>query len=216
LEAAQTLKLVVSSGAIDGRRMTAINIMTRKPPEERAPPETSTVEASSSEVLRDFSPCVPNGLEEIQETSGLFLHNYRRWIAHKESAALERQMAETASYRLAPVVEAAIDFNGHESFDFGGIGLSFIHAAFTELLECRSLLQHSYAFAFFRYPIQYHIRRDRLAKSKEREKLAFEQRQSELEMLTEQASDIVARIHLRATQMQIMFVTKAHFRNDVN
>lgn len=182
-----------------------------KPPEERAPPETSTVEASSSEDYGTSLHASRTAWKKSKDM-GLFLHNYRRWIAHKESAALERQMAETVCTRLAPVVEAAIDFNGHESFDFGGIGLSFIHAAFTELLECRSLLQHSYAFAFFRYPIQYHIRRDRLAKSKEREKLAFEQRQSELEMLTEQASDIVARRHLRATQMQIMFVTKSAFQ----
>ena len=139
---------------------------------------------------------------------GLFLHNYRRWTGHAESSALERRMADTVCVRLAPVVEAAIDFNGQLDFDFRGEGLSFIHAAFTELLECRSLLQHSYAFAFFRYPITFHIRRDRLSKSKEREKAGFELLQSELEMLTEQLSDIVARKHLRATQMQIMFLTK--------
>lgn len=182
-----------------------------KPPEERAPSESSTPDAISSEDYGTSLHASRTAWKKSKDM-GLFLHNYRRWIAHKESAALERQMADTVCTRLAPVVEAAIDFNGHDSFDFGGIGLSFIHAAFTELLECRSLLQHSYAFAFFRYPIQYHIRRDRIAKSKEREKLAFEQRQSELEMLTEQASDIVARRHLRATQMQIMFVTKSAFQ----
>jgi IBR domain, a half RING-finger domain/Ariadne domain len=179
--------------------------------EERRPPETGTADASSSEEYGTSLHSSRTAWKKAKDM-GLFLHNYRRWIAHKESAELERQMAETVCTRLAPVVEAAIDFNGHESFDFGGIGLSFIHAAFTELLECRSLLQHSYAFAFFRYPIQYHMPRDRLAKSKEREKLAFEQRQSELEMLTEQTSDIVARKHLRATQMQIMFVTKSAFQ----
>ncbi|KAI2500350.1 hypothetical protein MHU86_14093 [Fragilaria crotonensis] len=126
---------------------------------------------------------------------------------HAESAALERQMADTVCMRLAPVVEAAIDFNGQHDFDFRGKGLSFIHDAFIELLECRSLLQHSYAFAFFDIQL-HHIRRDRFTKSKEREKLGFERLQSELEMLTEQLSDIVARKHLRATQTQIMFLTK--------
>lgn len=86
-------------------------------------------------------------------------------------------------------------------------GLSFVHAAFTELLECRSFLQHSYAFAFFRYPTLYYIRRNRVVKLRQREKATFEQFQSELEMMTEQMSDIVARTHLRATQTQIMFLT---------
>jgi len=140
---------------------------------------------------------------------GLFLHHYRRWTAHRESATLERQMADTACARLDPVVEAAIEFNGHEHFNFGGKGLSFIHAAFTELLECRSLLQHSYAFSFFRYPILYHLRKNRAIKNRDREKMAFEQLQSELETLAEQMSDIVARKHIRATQMQIMFMTNS-------
>lgn len=87
--------------------------------------------------------------------------------------------------------------------------MSFIHAAFTELLECRSLLQHSYAFAFFRYPASESRRyRSRAAKNKEREKLSFEHLQSELEMMTEQMSDIAARKHIRATQMQVIFLTK--------
>jgi hypothetical protein len=87
------------------------------------------------------------------------------------------------------------------------LGLSFVHAAFTELLECRSFLQHSYAFAFFRYPALYYIRRNRVVKMRQREMSTFGQFQSELEMITEQMSDIVARTHLRATQTQIMFLT---------
>ena len=68
---------------------------------------------------------------------------------HVESSVLERRMADTVCVRLAPVAEAAFDFNGQLNFDFRGEGLLFIHTAFTELLECRSLLQHSNAFAFF-------------------------------------------------------------------
>jgi len=117
-------------------------------------------------------------------------------------------MSQTVAERLVPVVEAAIEYNGSEKFDFGGKGLSFIHAAFTELLECRSLLQHSYAFAFFRYPAFEDVRRSRSrAARREQEKQSFEHKQSQLEMMTEQMSDIVARKHIRATQMQVMFLT---------
>jgi hypothetical protein len=51
-----------------------------------------------------------------------FLHHYTRWEAHSDSASLERNMGETACARLAPVVEAAIDFNGFDDFNFGGKG----------------------------------------------------------------------------------------------
>lgn len=61
-------------------------------------------------------------------------------------------MKDRVCTRLAPVVEAAMAFDGSPVFNFGGQGLSFIHSAFTELLECRAVLQHSYAFSFFRYP----------------------------------------------------------------
>jgi len=140
-------------------------------------------------------------------TMARFLHHYRRWIAHSESAALERHMADTACSRLAPVIEAAIEFSGFSDFNFGGKGLAFVHSAFAELLQCRSLLQHSYAFAFTRYPSASTFRNNREYKAREREKGTFEQLQSELETLSEQLSDIVARSHLRATQSQIMFLT---------
>lgn len=133
-----------------------------------------------------------------------FVHHYTRWEAHSESAQLETQMADTVVSRLAPVVQAAMDLDGSPSFNFGGQGLSFVHAAFTELLECRSVLQHSYAFSYFRYPSLYS---GLMVSGRRREKVTFERLQSELEMLTEQMSDIVARRHLRATQVQITFLT---------
>lgn len=136
-----------------------------------------------------------------------FLHHYARWNAHAESAALERNMGETVCTRLAPVVREAIAFNGDEHV-FGGKGLSFIHAAFLELLECRSMLRHSYAFSFFRYKST-SIDKYKLLKRHISEKLAFEQFQSELELMTEQISDVVARLHIRATQTQITFLTAA-------
>jgi hypothetical protein len=86
-------------------------------------------------------------------------------------------------------------------------GLSFVHSAFTELLECRSVLKQSYAFSFFRYPALYQFRRYGQLSNRRREKLDFERFQSELEMMTEQMSDIVARAYLRATQVQIIFLT---------
>lgn len=70
------------------------------------------------------------------------------------------------------------------------------------------MLEFTYPFAFYRYakisPIVYRIK-----SSREIEKINFESLQSELEMLTEQMSDIVARKHLRATMTQIMFLTSA-------
>lgn len=136
-----------------------------------------------------------------------FVHHYTRWEAHGESAALEQNMADSVCTRLEPVVKAAAEFDGSPEFNFGDKGLSFVHAAFTELLECRSMLKHSYAFSYFRYPSVYQFRRFGQLNSRRREKVTFERLQSELEMLTEQMSDIVARAHLRATQVQITFLT---------
>ena len=140
-----------------------------------------------------------------------FLHHYSKYSAHEESSILERKMGDSVCTRLAPVVEAAIDFDGSPLFNFGGNGLSFVHNAFLELLECRSILRHSYAFSYFRYPpsssnelppaVGY------LHNSKRKEKARFERTQSELEMLTEQMSDIVGRSHIRATQVQVAYLT---------
>jgi len=137
---------------------------------------------------------------------GRFLHHYQRWHAHAESAALERQMADTVCNRLAPVVREVIGFSGSK-YVFGGKGLSFIHAAFTELLECRSLLQHSYAFSFLRYKPTSTLVYSRLTRQQYSEKTTFEQTQSSLELMVEQISDVVARSHIRATQTQIAFLT---------
>lgn len=139
-----------------------------------------------------------------------FLHHYRRWNAHIESAALERNMRDTVCERLAPVVKAAAKFTEtlHGEFNFGERGLSFVHAAFTELLECRSALQHSYAFSYIRFKIKT-ASRDKLPSALRSEKHAVERCQAELERMTEQLSDVVARSHLRATQTQILFLTAA-------
>jgi ankyrin repeat/IBR domain-containing protein 1 len=53
-----------------------------------------------------------------------FLHHYTRWEAHGESATLERKMGDAVCTRLAPVVDAAIDFDGSPTFNFGGKGES--------------------------------------------------------------------------------------------
>ena len=84
-----------------------------------------------------------------------------------------------------------------------------MHAAFTELLECRNFLRHRYTFAYFRYPTSSSAISRIIRSSKDREHLLFEAEQSELKMLTEQMSDIVARSHLRSTQGQIIFLTHA-------
>lgn len=144
-----------------------------------------------------------------------FIHHYQRWSAHRNSAALEKHMLDEVAFRLAPVIDEMLSFTGSETL-FGGKGLSFIHAAFMELLESRSMLQHSYAFSYLRYKTEH--RRGRMGMSgwKRREKSGFERAQSELELLTEQISDVVARKHIRATQEQIIYLTKAtaQKRND--
>mmetsp|Transcript_35230 Transcript_35230/g.85386 ORF Transcript_35230/g.85386 Transcript_35230/m.85386 type:complete len:1203 (+) Transcript_35230:195-3803(+) len=136
-----------------------------------------------------------------------FLHHYTRYEAHGQSARLERHMAQNATKRLAPVVTAAIAFDGSPAFNFSGKGLSFIHSAFTELLECRSTLKYSYALSFFRYPTFFHFRRIDELNNIRREKIMFEKCQSELEIITEQMSDVLARSHIRASQVQISFLT---------
>ena len=141
-----------------------------------------------------------------------FLHHYSRWEAHKDSNILEQKMADSVCTRLAPVVEAAIDFDGSPTFNFGGKGISFIHNAFFELAECRLTLRHSYAFSFYRYPSKSFTKPSSSPPmsylgNKRKEKFRFERLQSELEILTEQMSDIVARSHLRASQIQITYLT---------
>lgn len=120
-------------------------------------------------------------------------------------------MKDTVCERFAPVVRAAAQFvetcNGE--FNFGGQGLSFIHAAFTELLECRFTLQHSYACSYIRFKSNSGTTREQLSRSLRSEKHAVERSQAELETMTEQLSDVVARSHLRATQAQILFLTAA-------
>jgi hypothetical protein len=138
-----------------------------------------------------------------------FLHHFRRWSSHMHSARLERKMKDTVCERLAPVAREAFEYSGDDTF--GGYGLSFVHAAFTELLECRSMLQHANALSYYRY--QLHDNMVRTSNSSRRkllaEKVVFEESQSDLEMVVEQISDVVARSHLRATLTQIRFLTAA-------
>lgn len=127
-----------------------------------------------------------------QKEMARFLHHYQRWSAHAESAALESKMSESAPRRLAPVVEAAMELDGSPDFSFDDEGLSFVYDAFTELLECRTMLQNSYAHSYFRYDLST-VKRSRALKRRMTEKAAFEQSQAELEMLAEQLSNVVAR-----------------------
>lgn len=114
-------------------------------------------------------------------------------------------MADSCVERLKPIVHAAIEFSEDSAFNFGGRGLSFVFDAFTELRECRSVLQHSYAFSYFRYDQESNgSRRQRCRIS---ESMSFEKLQADLETITEQMSDLVARAHMRATQYQILYLT---------
>ncbi len=195
---------------------------TPPPPEDRSPVPLAFELLNGDEDQARYGTAVHSARVAWKKSKEMsrFLHHFSRWSAHSESLALERNMEESVCTRMAPVVEAAFEQN----FNFRGkgkvgahcselqqesltspSGLSFVFSAFTELLECRSQLQHSYAFAFYRYPPNF--RRTRLSLSRGREKVSFEKLQSELEMMTEQLSDIVARSHLRATQAQITGLT---------
>lgn len=140
---------------------------------------------------------------QASATMAHFLHYFNRYTAHLESSDLERNMADNVCTRLAPVIEASllsIETDVMPLWD----GLYFIHAAFVELLECRSVLKNSYIFAFYRY-----LRSNSMTFTVRlrKEKIRFEALQSELEMITEHLSDIVGRKHLRATRKQIQFLT---------
>lgn len=198
-----------------------------------APPAATSGEDGADEANNQgYGTAIHSSRDQYRKRQEMnrFIHHFTRYAAHGDSARLEGRMAENASIRLAPVVDAAIEFDGSPAFNFGGKGtkfsvsvlqslvysthlhfvlpgLSFIHSAFTELLECRSTLKYSYAFSFFRYPTFFHFRKMDELKRIRKEKHMFEKFQSELEMITEQMSDILARSHIRASQVQISFVT---------
>lgn len=182
------------------------------------PPDPDDIQVPTNEDLSD-----PNRMQVIYGTAmhesrvafkkskevGRFIHHYHRWSAHSQSRKLEYTMSESACKRLEPVIEAAEEIAGDPSFNFGGKGLSFLYAAFCELDECRSVLLHSYPFAYYRFA-DIDLRRHRYSKQCRclaREKKQFEKLQSELELITENMSDIVARKHLRANESQIRFMT---------
>ena len=181
------------------------------------PPNPDEIVVPTNEDLSD-----PNRMRAIYGTAmhetrvaqkkakeiGRFIHHYHRWSAHSSSRKLESTMGSSLCKRIKPVLEAAKNFTGDPSFDFLGKGLSFLHAAFTELDECRSVLLHSYPYAYYRYAsLERRNLRTRIERSLWKEKKQFEQIQSELEMLVEHMSDIVAREHLRANESQIQYLT---------
>lgn len=91
------------------------------PPEERNR-DITAVEASPNDNHYGTALHSSQMAWKKSKEMGRFLHHYRRWTAHRESAELERNMAQSVSQRMVPVVEAAIEYNGSEEFDFGGKG----------------------------------------------------------------------------------------------
>eukprot|EP00977_Amphora_coffeiformis_P007361 scaffold1595_cov171-Amphora_coffeaeformis.AAC.2 len=140
---------------------------------------------------------------------GRFIHHYHRWSAHSQSRKLESDLSEKVCERLEPVMRAAKEFTEDPTFNFDGMGLSFLYAAFTELDECRSILLQSYPYAYYRFaPLDLRqLGYRQKFRYLHREKKQFEKLQSQLELLTENLSDIVARTHLRANVSQIQFLT---------
>ena len=180
-------------------------------PEHEVYDKETIIDANTRARLLAEEETDPSAMEETYGTSrhesrvtkkrssetSRFLHHYERWCGHSNSSLLEHNMRLHLCERLAPVVRKAIEYGGGIHI-FGGKGISFVHAAFSELLECRSMLQHSYVFAFINYK----------TRQQSNEKKVYERIQSELELLTEQISDVVARAHIRASETQIVFLTK--------
>lgn len=142
---------------------------------------------------------------------GRFIHHFHRWSAHSVSRKLESSMGESVCKRMEPVINAAKEYTRDTSFNFGGKGLWFLYAAFSELDECRSVLLHSYPYAYYRYG-SLDLRRHGYRQYRHllREKKQFEKLQSELELITENMSDIVARKHLRANESQVRITASQH------
>jgi hypothetical protein len=131
-----------------------------------------------------------------------FIFYYGRWTAQQESSLLEAKIASTLDVRLQKMLAIALKESEYISLDVPTEVCAFVHDAFDELRECRSVLQHSYAYAFFRFAPQSDTSRDI-------EKLMFEHWQSELETIVEQLSNAVARSHLRASRAQIVQLSQA-------
>jgi hypothetical protein len=131
-----------------------------------------------------------------------FIFYYGRWTAQQESSLLEAKIASTLDVRLQKMLAIALKESEYISLDVPSEVCAFVHDAFDELRECRSVLQHSYAYAFFRFAPQSDSSRDI-------EKLMFEHWQSELETIVEQLSNAVARSHLRASRAQIVQLSQA-------
>lgn len=130
-----------------------------------------------------------------------FIFYYGRWTAQQDSSMLEAKIASTLDVRLRKMVAIALKESEYISLDVPTEVCAFVYDAFDELRECRSVLQHSYAYAFFRFAP--------LDTSRDIEKLMFEHWQSELETVVEQLSNAVARSHLRASRAQIMQLSQA-------
>jgi hypothetical protein len=88
--------------------------------------EIDPLEGNDPDVANDqgYGTSIYSSREQWKERQEMarFLHHYTRWEAHGDSAALERKMGDSVCARLAPVVEAATEFDGNPNFNFGGKG----------------------------------------------------------------------------------------------
>ena len=97
---------------------------TAPPPEERL--MLSAAEASASD--NHYGTALHSTRVAMKQSKEMdrFLHHFQRWNAHSDSAALEQNTASGAAARMIPVVNAAIDFHGDDTFNFGGKGESLL------------------------------------------------------------------------------------------
>jgi len=159
----------------------------------------------SSPLVDRTANSVAQATLRASQAMSRFIHHYSRYNAHKESYDLEQNMADHVCERLKPVIAASAELL-NSGIDVNWKGLSFIHNGFMELRECRSILMHSYIYAFFRFEVK---DPSAISARSKKEVMTFESLQSDLEMITEHLSDIVGRTHIRATHTQISFLTNA-------
>ncbi|XP_031559595.1 ankyrin repeat and IBR domain-containing protein 1-like [Actinia tenebrosa] len=124
-----------------------------------------------------------------------FLHYYSRFKNHENSFKLEEPLLGAAKEKMTALAMSALE--NDTSLD--GVDTSFVEDAVRELLKARRVLKASYAYGYF------------LDGSKEK-KTIFEFMQTEVEEVTENLSQMVARPYLRTPRSKIIQTT-AFLRN---
>ncbi|XP_063695065.1 ankyrin repeat and IBR domain-containing protein 1-like isoform X8 [Bolinopsis microptera] len=125
-------------------------------------------------------------IEEHRKASKFqrFMHYYTRYHNHEMSHRLEEPLLSTAKMKMIAMAAVA-------EGDPGALDTSFIEDSVKELLKARRVLRASYPYGYY---LQDGMHR----------KMLFEAMQNELEEVTEQLSQMVARVYLRTPKAKII------------